>query len=149
MKGTGTTIVAMADLRYALRALSKDPGFTIPAILALALSIGANTSVFTVVKSVLLEPLPMTQPEQLLAVYQIRPDGQQFPFNIPFYLDLCERSRVFQELSAQGFWNANLTGEANPERLLGVRATGNFFTMLGVEAAVGRTIMPEDARPDS
>src|SRR5215471_18474507 len=149
MKGTGTTIVAMADLRYALRALSKDPGFTIPAILALALSIGANTSVFTVVKSVLLEPLPMTRPEQLMAVYQIRPDGQKFPFNIPFYLDVCERSRVFQDVSAQGFWNANLTGEANPERLLGVRATGNFFTMLGVEAALGRTIVPKDARPGS
>src|SRR5215469_11316386 len=139
----------MQDLRYALRALWKDPGFMVPAVLALALSIGANTSVFTVVKSVLIEPLPMKQPEQLLAVYQIRPDGEQFPFNIPFYLDVRERSRVFQDMAAQGFWNANLTGEANPERLLGVRATGNFFTMLGVEAAVGRTIIPEDARPDS
>jgi len=139
----------MEDFRYAFRALWKDPGFTIPAVLALALSIGANTSVFTVVKSVLLEPLPMKQPGQLLAVYQIRPDGQQFPFNIPFYLDVRERNRVFQDVAAQGFWNANLTGEANPERLLGVRATGNFFTMLGVEAAVGRIIVPEDARPES
>jgi predicted permease len=139
----------MNDLRYAFRALWKDPGFTIPAVLALALSIGANTSVFTVIKSVLLEPLPMRRPEQLVAVYQVRPDGQKWPFNIPFYLDLRERNRVFQEVSAQGFWNANLTGEANPERLLGVRATGNFFTMLGVQAAVGRTIVPEDARPES
>jgi putative ABC transport system permease protein len=149
MMGARQSIDAMRDFLFAFRALWRDPGFSIPAVLALALSIGANTSVFTVVKSVLLEPLPMKQPEQLLAVYQIRPDGQQFPFNIPFYLDLCERSRVFQDLSAQGFWNANLTGEANPERLLGVRATGNFFTMLGVEAAVGRTIVPEDARPES
>src|SRR6516164_3582653 len=127
MMGARQSIDAMRDFLFAFRALWKDPGFSIPAVLALALSIGANTSVFTVVKSVLLEPLPMTQPEQLLAIYQIRPDGQQFPFYIPFYLDLCERSRVFQELSAQGFWNATLTGEANPERLLGVRATGNFF----------------------
>jgi predicted permease len=118
-------------------------------VLALALSIGANTSVFTVVKSVLLEPLPLRQPEQLVALFQLRPDGQKFPFNIPFCRDIRERSRVFQDVAAQGSWNANLTGEANPERLLGARATGNFFTMLGVEAAVGRTIGPEDARPES
>jgi putative ABC transport system permease protein len=139
----------MDDLRYALRNLWKDPGFTIPAVFALALSIGANTSLFTVVKTVLLEPLPLRQPDQLMAVYQIRPDGQQFPFNIPFFLDVRERNRVFQEVSAQGMWNANLTGEANPERLLGVRATGNFFTMMGVKAALGRIIVPEDARPES
>src|SRR5262252_1235259 len=121
------TIVAMQDLRFAFRALWKDPGFMVPAVLALALSIGANTSVFTVVKSVLIEPLPMKQPEQLLAVYQIRPDGEQFPFNIPFYLDVRERSRSFQDVSAQGFWNANLTGEANPERLI-----GEPYTVIGV-----------------
>src|SRR5215471_7769570 len=73
----------MEDLRYAFRALWKDPGFTIPAAFALALSIGANSSVFTIVKSVLLNPLPMQRPEQLMAVYQVRPDGQKFPFNIP------------------------------------------------------------------
>src|SRR5436309_4810831 len=78
----------MNDLRYAFRALWKDPGFTIPAVAALALSIGANTSVFTVMKSVLLEPLAMRRPEQLVAVYQIRPDGQKWPFNIPFYQDV-------------------------------------------------------------
>jgi predicted permease len=139
----------MNHLRYAFRALWKDPGFTIPAVVALALSIGANTSVFTVVKSVLLEPLALRRPEQLVALYQIRPDGQKWPFNIPFYRDVRERNRVFEDVSSQGFWNANLTGEANPERLLGVRASGNFFTMLGVEAAVGRTIVPEDARPEN
>src|SRR6516165_6415359 len=100
----------MNDLRYAVRALWKDPGFTIPAFLALALSLGANTSVFTVMKSVLLEPLAMRQPEQLLAVYQIRPDGQKWPFNIPFYRDVSERNRVLEGVSAQGLWNANLTG---------------------------------------
>jgi putative ABC transport system permease protein len=137
------------DFRYAFRALWKDPGFTVPAVLALALSIGANTSVFTVMKSVLLEPLKLRRPEELVAVFQIRPGGQQWPFNIPYFTDLQQRSRVFQDMAAQGSWNANLTGEANPDRLLGVRASGNFFTMQGVEAAVGRTIVPEDARPGS
>src|ERR1051326_3186351 len=137
------------DIRYAFRTLARDPGFTIPAILALALSIGATIAVFTVVKSILLEPLKLHHPEELMAVYSMRPDGQQYPFTLPNYLDLCERNHAFQDLSAQGFWNANLTGEANPERLLGVRATGNFFTMLGVQAAMGRTLVPEDARTGS
>src|SRR4051794_36737968 len=118
------------DIRYAFRALVRDPGFAVPAILALALSIGANTAVFTVVKSILLEPLKLHRPEELMAVYSMRPDGQQYPFTLPNYLDLCERSHAFESLGAQGLWNANLTGEANPERLLGVRATGNFFQML-------------------
>ncbi|HJZ96403.1 MAG TPA: ABC transporter permease [Candidatus Solibacter sp.] len=137
------------DLRYAFRALWKDPGFTIPALLALALSIGANATVFTVVKSVLLDPLKLKRPEELVAIHSMRPDGQRYPFALPFYRDLRERARVFQDIAAQGSWNANLSGEANPERLLGVRATGNFFQMLGVEAAVGRTILPDDALPQS
>src|SRR5262252_5062355 len=106
------TIVAMQDLRFAFRALWKDPGFTVPAVLALALSIGANTSVFTVVKSVLLAPLQMRHPEQLVSISQIRPNGQLWPFNLPYYLDMRDRSRAFDEFSAQSAWNVNLTGEA-------------------------------------
>src|SRR5262245_6702276 len=94
------------DLRCAFRALWKDPGFAVPAVLALGLSIGANTSVFTVVKSVLLEPLPLRRPDELVAVFQIRPDGRQWPFNIPYYLDIRERNLVFQDVIAQGSWNA-------------------------------------------
>src|SRR5947209_6988948 len=96
------------DLLYAFRALRKDPGFTVPAVLALALAIGANTSVFTVIKSVLIEPLRMERPEQLTEVYSLRPDGQRYPFNIPNYEDLRERNHSFQELAAVGGWNANL-----------------------------------------
>src|SRR6516164_9947818 len=98
------------DLRYAFRALWKDPGFTVPAVLALALSIGANTSVFTVVKSVLLAPLQLRRPEQLVSVSQIRPGGQQWPFNLAYFLDLRQRTRTFEEFAAQGSWNVNLTG---------------------------------------
>src|ERR1700686_5295534 len=98
------------DLRYAFRTLWRDPGFTIPAILALALSIGANTSVFTVVKSVLLEPLRVRRPSELAAVFSMRADGQQWPFNIPNYLDLRERNRVFQDVAASAFWSAHQNG---------------------------------------
>src|SRR5438270_13933184 len=125
------------DLRLGWRALWKDPGFTVPAILALALSIGANTSVFTVVKSVLLAPLPMERPQELVAFWSMRPDGQEYPFNIANLLDIRDRNRTLQEVAAYGGWNANLTGEANPERLLGVRAIAIFFELLGVRAAIG------------
>lgn len=137
------------DLRYAFRTLWRDPGFTIPAILALALSIGANTSVFTVVKSVLLEPLRVRRPSELAAVFSMRADGQQWPFNIPNYLDLRERNRVFQDVAASGLWSANLTGEADPQRLLGIRASANFFQVMGVDAALGRALVPEDGLPGS
>src|SRR5690349_10010014 len=115
------------DLRLAFRALRREPGFAIPTVTALALAIGANTAVFTVIKSVLLEPLRMERPQDVVEVYSLRPDGQRFPFNIPNFLDLRERNRVFEDMAAVGGWNANLTGEANPERLLGVRASANFF----------------------
>jgi predicted permease len=137
------------DLRLAFRALHREPGFTIPTITALALAIGANTAVFTVIKSVLLEPLRMERPQDVMEVYSLRPDGQRFPFNIPNFLDLRERNRVFGDMAAVGGWNANLTGEANPERLLGVRASANFFRVLGVRAALGRTLEPEDGLPGS
>jgi putative ABC transport system permease protein len=137
------------DLRYACRVLSRDPGFAIPAVLALALAIAANTSVFTVIKSVLLAPLRMERPDRLAQLYSLRPDGQRYPFNIPNFLDLRERNRAFEDMAAVGGWNVNLTGEANPERLQGVRASANFFRLLGVRAALGRAIEPADGLPTS
>jgi putative ABC transport system permease protein len=137
----------MDEVRYGMRALRRDAGFSLATIFALSLSLGASTAVFTVVKSVLLEPLPMKDPEQLVDLWSMRPDGQQFPFNIPNYFDLRERNQVLEDVAAYGGWNANLTGEAEPERLLGVRATGNYFRLLGVQAALGRVLEPADDAP--
>jgi predicted permease len=134
-------------MRYAIRSLVRDPRFAVPAILALALAIGANVSVFTVVRHVLLAPLGFREPGQLVSVYSMRPDGMEYPFNIPNFLDLRSSNRVMQDMAAFAGWNANLTGEANPERLPGVRVTGNFFELLGVQAAVGRALTPEDDAP--
>jgi predicted permease len=134
-------------MRYAIRALARDPRFTIPAILALALAIGANASVFTVVHSVLLQPLPMRRSQELVSVVSVRPDGTRYPFNIANFLDLRDCNRVLSDLAASAGFNANLTGEANPERLPGVRVTPNFFEVLGVEAALGRTILADDGAP--
>ena len=132
------------DLRYSLRSLAKDPVFTIGAVFALALSIGATTSVFTVVKAVLLEPLAMKEPDRLVALWVLRADGRQAQMNIPNYIDLQRRNQTLSDTAAYGSWNASLTGEAEPERLLGVRVSGNYFKMTGVTAAVGRTLEPQD-----
>src|SRR5205807_9394113 len=131
-------------MRYAIRNLTRDPRFAVPAILILALAIGANVSVFTVVRHILLSPLGFRRPQELVSVYSMRPDGMEYPFNIPNFLDLRSNNRVMRDMAAYAGWNANLTGEANPERLPGVRVSGNFFELLGVEAAVGRVLTPED-----
>ena len=122
------------DLRYGLRMLLKNPGFTFAAVFALALSIGANASVFSVINSVLLRPLGYRNPHELVNMWRIRPDGGRYPFTIPGFIDYRDRNRVFQDVAAMGTWNTNLTGEAQPERVLGVRISGNYFRMLGVDA---------------
>jgi len=134
-------------MRHAVRNLAREPRFTVPAILALALAIGATVSVFTVVHSVILEPLQFQRPGELVSVYSMRPDGAQYPFNIPNFLELRESNRVMQDMAAFAGWNANLTGEANPERVPGLRVTGNLFGLLGVQAATGRLLTPDDDLP--
>src|SRR5881392_2384099 len=109
-----------------MRVLWRSPRFAIPTVLALAVAMGATLAVFTVVHSVLLAQLPLSRPEELVAVWSMRPDGAPYPFNIANYLDLRERNGVMQDMAAYGNVNMNLTGEANPERINGVRATGNF-----------------------
>jgi predicted permease len=135
------------DVRLGVRALRREPGFCCAAIFTLALSIAANTSVFTVVKSILLEPLAMKRPQELVALQSLRPDGTRYPFTIPFFLELRRRNQVLADAAAYGGWNANLTGEADPERLPGVRASGNYFGLLGVQAEIGRLLEPKDDEP--
>jgi hypothetical protein len=132
------------DLRHALHSLRREPGFAIAVIAVLALGIGANASVFTVVKSVLLAPLAMRDPEQLVQLWSERPDGSQYPFNIPNFTDLRDRVQTLSDVAAGG--NANLVGEANPgtSRRQGRRQR---FPMLGVRAAIGRALEPAETCP--
>ncbi|MDP8983171.1 MAG: ABC transporter permease [Acidobacteriota bacterium] len=139
----------LQDVRFSLRLFRKNPGFAFAAVFALALSIGANASVFSVINSVLLRPLGYRNPQELVNMWRIRPDGGRYPFTIPGFIDYRDRNRVFQEVTAMGSWNTNLTGEAQPERVLGVRISGNYFRMLGVDAIAGRTLLPEDEAPGS
>lgn len=135
------------DLRYGVRMLAKNPGFTTVAVLALALGIGANTAVFSVVNAVLLRPLPLTEPDRLVWMWGdgIRQQGNgRGSISPPDFLDFREQNQSFERLAA--FQNSpfNLTGAGEPERVNGVRVSAGFFETLGVRPMHGRTFVTEE-----
>lgn len=133
------------DLRQGLRALTKSPGFTAVAVLSLALGIGANTAIFTLVNAVLLRELPLDRPEDLVNVYLDQPD---FPFSTlsyPDYDDLVDGTRdVFTHVSTSQYAPIKVDRAAEGEVALAEIVSGNYFVLLGVEAALGRAFLPED-----
>jgi hypothetical protein len=137
----------LQDLRFAWRLWRQAPGFTAAAILTLALGVGANTAIFSLVNAVLLRQLPYRQPEQLAWVWATRTDRDKAFYSIPNFLETRERQQSFAELAAFANWGANLTGDSEPERLQGVRLSAGALQMLGVEAAAGRTLTAEDDNP--
>jgi len=140
------------DLRYGLRMLWKNPGFTLIAILTLALGIGANTAIFSVVNAVLLQPLPYAKADELAAIY-LRTDRDPaesgFPFSPAGYLNLKNHNTVFTDVAALSNkgWPANLIGAGEPERLQGFQVSANLFPLLGASAELGRTFVAEEDRP--
>jgi predicted permease len=137
------------DLRFATRLLRKNPGFTGVAVLTLALAIGANTAIFSVVNGVLLRPLPFPEPERLLRVVRQEPDERTNPISVPQYAFLAAQAQPFSKLTAYPAINSgfNLSGEGTPERVLGARVTQSFFEVLGVQPALGRGFLPEEDVP--
>jgi len=135
------------DLRYSLRMFRKAPGFTAAAVLALALGIGANTAIFSVVNGVLLRPLAYRDSGRLVLAWQTEPDLPQAPLTSPDFLDWKEQNRVFEQLEAFALTGLNLTGRDRPVRLEGARITPGFFRMLGVAPALGRDFLPEEDQP--
>jgi putative ABC transport system permease protein len=134
------------DLRYGARMLMKKPGFTIVAVLTLALGIGANTAIFSVVDAVLLRPLPFPHPEQIVLA---RDDltGRQLEdvgMSVDELRDFQERSDVFEEISAVWPVDANLTGSDRPERIELLAVSPNYFSLLGASAQLGRVFGPQD-----
>src|SRR5215212_6063661 len=138
----------LADLRYALRLLRKTPLFTIAAIGTLALGIGANTTIFSLVQTVLLRPLPYQDPDQVVMVWEDNtPAG--FPRNTPApvnFNDWRRTNRSFTDMAATRFAGANLTGDGPPELVLGRAVTPNFFDVLGVRPLHGRSFTRADDR---
>jgi predicted permease len=137
------------DLRYGARRLRKNPGFTVVAVLTLSLGIGANTAIFSVVNSVLLRPLPFSQPDRLAVIWNKgvqAAGGDRTPLAVADLLDLRSQNQSFQSVDAfQGAFYNYSAGES-PERIRGARVTANFFTTLGAQAALGRTFHPDEER---
>lgn len=129
------------NLRYAGRMLQRSPGFTLVAILTLALGIGANVAIFTVVHAVVLRPLPYPHPEQLVRVYDDIRSSQthNVGMSVPELWDLRDRSGVFQDISVIYPVDANITGGERPERVELLGTSADYFTMLGAHAQLGRT----------
>ena len=142
----------LQDLRYGARMLWKKPGFTLIAIVTLALGIGANTAIFSVVNAVLLRPLPFADPDHLVWVWgNLRNGGNRTSISPLDYLDYRAQTTTFEQFAAMASIpnSANLTGSGEPERLEARAVTGNFFQALGVPPLLGRTFRLENEQPGS
>jgi putative ABC transport system permease protein len=136
----------MQDLRYGVRLMWRAPGFTLAAVATLALGIGANSAIFSLLNVVSLKPLPYHDPSRVafLAGWDLEDGDMVFNVRLADYLDLRQRTRSFADLSAYTYLSANLTGGDMPERVQAYRVTSNTFSMLGVSAALGRTFAASD-----
>src|SRR5262249_32204416 len=134
------------DLRFGARMWSKNPGFAAVAVLTLALGIGANTAVFSVVNAVLLRPLPFYSPERLMALGQTEENDRESltQFSYPNFADLRGQTKAFERLAAYYGNVLTLTGQGEPVRLRGAVASADLFPLLGAAAALGRTFLPEE-----
>jgi len=135
----------LQDLRYGARSLSRNPGFAILAILALALGIGANTAIFSVVNSVLLRPLAYADPSRLVVILH---EGK-LPVSPADYLDWRKQSRSFEQIAAAQSGGATLTGDDRAEQVTGMQVSANLFETLGVPALRGRTFDAFEDQPAS
>jgi len=138
----------LKDLRYGLRMLIKKPGFAIVVLITLAVGIGANTAIFSVVNGVLLRPLPFGDPDRLIWIWGRFSLGNQASVSPPDFLDYRAQNHSFERLAAMfPFASFNITGDGEPERVAGARVTADFFQTLGVAPIEGRDFVPEEEQP--
>jgi predicted permease len=135
--------VLRRDVRFAARALIKTPAFTIAAVLALALGIGATTAILSVVNAVLLRPLPYADSDRLVVILH---DGRN-PVAPANFLDWRQQTKSFTDIAAAEYWTPNLTGVDEPEHIFGLRMTAGMIPMLGIAPMLGRTFTPDDDTP--
>jgi putative ABC transport system permease protein len=152
--GRGRTNVLadfLHDLRYAIRQQRKNPAFTIVAVITLALGIGANTAIFSVVNTILLQPLPYKDPERLVLVWEENAK-QGYPTDTPTaanFGDWRDQNQLFEGMAAMAPDSFNLTGSGDPERLEGRRVSASFFPLLGVDPHIGRAFTAAEDQPNS
>ncbi len=140
MWGWNSVQTLWQDIRYGVRQLRRSPGFTAVAVLTLALGIGANTAIFSVVNAVLLRPLPYKDSDELVVIlhYGVAPVA---PAN---FIDWRSQNHVFQRMGAAEYWTPNLTGVDRPEQVWGLHVTSDIFPLLGVQPLLGRMFLPEE-----
>src|SRR5438067_6992614 len=140
------------DLKYGTRLLAKAPGFTAVAALSLALGIGANTTIFTLVNAVLLNPLPVEDPSQLVSVWTTDERNQNgalgfLQISPANYADLRQKNEVFSGLAAHTGLPLNISGgTGEPQQVFGEIVTGNYFNVIGARPLLGRTFLPDEDR---
>src|SRR5262252_927572 len=147
-RGVGLIETLVRDVRYGLRTLSHNPGFSVVAILTLALGIGANTAIFSVVHAALIRPLPYAEPDRLITLGEVRRqqalsdrvNTMSWNASYPDFLDWRAQSKTFESLAGFNGDGFTLRGMGEPETVLAVQATPNFFSTLGVKPALGRDL---------
>ena len=132
------------DLRFGLRMMVRSPGFTLVALVTIALGIGANTAIFGVVNTVLLRPLPYQDPNRLVVLWERQEQIDQESPSLPDFVDWRERNQSFEQMAVARRDNVNLTGTGEPERLLARQITANFLSTLGVTPQLGRSFSEEE-----
>ena len=134
------------DLRYGFRMMFKSPGFTLVAVLTLALGIGANSAIFSVVNAVLLRPLPYTDSDRLVWFWENQPDFHHANISPADFLDYQAQTQAFEQIAAYRQMDFTLTGNRQPEQIRGLIVSANYFSVLGIEVQSGRALQPEDGR---
>lgn len=139
----------LSDFRYAVRSLIKRPGFTAIALVTLALGIGANSAIFSAVNALLINPLPLPNPDRIVAVWDKNPSRgvERNEVSMADYLDWRAQNQSFEQLALERWWSTNLTGGDTPERIQGFLVTANFLDVVGVKPIKGRSFAEEENTP--
>lgn len=136
----------LKDLRFGIRMMARSPGFTLVALVTIALGIGANTAIFSVVNTVLLRPLPYERSDRLVVLWEKQEQIPQESPSLPDFNDWQERNRSFDQVALARRDNVNLTGAGEPERLIARQITANFFSTLGVHPQIGRSFSEDEEK---
>jgi predicted permease len=148
IRGGGWLETLWQDMRYGARMLMKSLGFTVVAVITLALSIGANAAIFSVVNATLLRPLPYDAPDRLIMIRETKlPEFRDFSVGPGDFLDWKKQNTVFERLVAMSGSSLTLVGAGDPELILGMRVTDGFFAMLGARPQIGRDFLSEEDQP--
>src|SRR5205823_3696181 len=139
------------DLKHSLRMFAHNPGFTLAAVAVLALGIGANSAIFSVINTVLLKPLAFPDPDRIVQFMLASPQGNSSAASVPYFVAWREQSGVFQDVAACDFDTVgmNLTGGGVPEQVHGTHVTADYFRLFGARVLLGRTFSDEEDRPNS